>query len=250
MVDSASDTTKNSGKGLYNFSEESNRNVVEKLVNELQAEGSLSEAEIKFLSQSKEKRNSVQLLDSIISSEISIQDYEDVLYLKNYTAFGGTINPEQKVRNIRYKDSSGSIVATLQIDTLSKKIRMQNFGNILPKIECFTPFEVGMKIQKLAKFNNWSTEDGGVNRFNGNTEVRYKDGKGNVMAAVIKKEDGTFDTVVEYEYNTDYRTKMILTNVYGNSIVIYDGTSQVNQTVRIDIDNDGTIVEITKIYLD
>ena len=43
---------------------------------------------------------------------------------------------------------------------------------------------------------------------------------------------------------------MILTNVYGNSIVIYDGTSQVNQTVRIDIDNDGTIVEITKIYLD
>ena len=41
---------------------------------------------------------------------------------------------------------------------------------------------------------------------------------------------------------------MLLTNHYGQSKVIYDGSSDVNQVTRIDIDTDGMIVEITKIF--
>lgn len=250
MVDSASGSKIYSENSLYDFSAESNKLVVEKFLQSLHTEGNLSEAELKFLSYSKERRSSAKLLENIVSSAMTLSNYEEVLYLKNYKSFLGTINPEQKVRNIRYKDDEGNIVATLQIDTLSKKLRMQNLGNFLPHLECFSPNEVGTKIQNMARYNNWTSEDGGVNRFNGNREVRYKDKNGNVMAAIITKENGVFDTIAEYEYKTGYLTKMTLTNTYGNSIVMYDGTKKVNQDVRIDIDNDGMIIEITKVYTD
>ena len=248
MADSASGSKLYSEKGLYDFSPESNKLVVEKFLQNLQTEGNLSEAELKFLSYSKEKRSSAKLLEDIIKSKITLSNYEEAFYLTDYTASVGTINPDQKVRNIRYKDKSETIVATLQIDTLSKKIRMQNIGNFLPHLESFSPSEVGTKVQNLARFNNWTTEDGGENLFNGNHEVRYKDKNGNVMAAIITKDNGIFDTIAEYEYKTGYRTKMTLTNTFGNSIVVYDGTKKVNQVVRIDIDNDGMIIEITKVY--
>ena len=250
MVDYASGSQMYSNNGLYDFSTESNRQVVEKFVQNLQSEGDLSDAEIKFLSQSKEKRSSAKFLEQIFSTELTITNYEEIFCLSDYTVFGGTINPEQAVRNIRYKDSIGNIVATVQIDTLSKKIRVQNLGHIFPVLECFTPYQVGTKINNLAKYNNWTTEDGGNNLFNGNHEVRYKDENGNVMAAVITKNDGTFETIAEYEYKSGYRSKMVLTNCYGNSIVAYNKTKQVSQTARVDIDNDGTIIEITKVYSD
>ena len=250
MVDSASGSQMHSNNGLYDFSTESNRQVVEKFLQNLQSGGDLSDAEIKFLSLSREKRSSAKLLEQIFSSELTIDNYEEIFFLQNYTAFGGTINPEQAVRNIRYKDSAGNIVATVQIDTLSKKIRIQNLGCIFPALECFTPYQVGTKIKNLAKYNNWVAEDGGNNLFNGNHEVRYKDENGNVMAAVITKSNGTYETIAEYEYTSGYRSKMVLTNCYGNSIVAYNKTKQVCQTVRVDIDNDGTIVEITKVYSD
>lgn len=250
MVESASSSKNLKGSGLYDFSEESNRLVMEKFVNDLKSGGSLSEAEMKFLSLSKEKRSSAKLLDNIFSSDLTLNNYEKLLGLDEYTAVGGTVNPEQAVRNIRYKDKSGAIVAIVQIDTVNKKIRLQNLGNILPKQECFSPSQVGTKIQNLARYNNWSTEDGSINQFNGNSEVRYKDKNGNVMAAILTKDNGRFDTIVEYEYNENNRSKMILTNNFGNSIVVYDGTKIIKQTTRLDVDNDGTIIEITKVYTD
>ena len=250
MVDSASGSKISFENGLYDFSVESKRLVVEKFLKNLQSEGNLSEAELKFLSYSKEKQSSAKLLEDIVSTNLTLSNYKEVFYLQNYKSSVGTINPDQKVRNIRYRDEADVIVATLQIDTLSKKMRLQNLGNFLPRLECFSPSEVGTKIQNLARFNNWETEDGGINLFNGNREIRYKDKNGNVMAAIITKENGAFDTIAEYEYKTGYRTKMTLTNTFGNSIVMYDGTKQVNQTVRIDIDNDGMIIEITKVYTD
>ena len=190
------------------------------------------------------------MFEQIFYSELTISNYEEIFCLQGYTAFGGTINPEQAVRNIRYKDSVGNIVATVQIDTLSKKIRIQNLGHIFPVFESFTPCQVGNKLNNMSKYNNWTIEDGGDNLFNGNHEIRYKDENGNVMAAVITKPDGTYETIAEYEYTFGYRSKMVLTNCYGNSIVVYNKTKQVSQTVRVDIDNDGTIVEITKVYSD
>ena len=55
MVDSASGSQIHSNNGKYDFSIESNRQVVEKFLCNLQSAGNLSEAEIKFLSQSREK---------------------------------------------------------------------------------------------------------------------------------------------------------------------------------------------------
>ena len=181
-------------------------------------------------------------------NQLTLNNYEEMFCLSKYTVEGGTINPNQTVRNIRYKDNNGTIVAIIQIDNINKKIRMQNLGDVLPKQECFTPFHVGTKLKNLAKFKKWSTEDGGVNQFNGNIEMRYKDSYGNVMAAIITKSNGIFDTIAEYEYVNNNRSKMLLTNHYGQSIVIYDGSPEVNQITRMDIDTDGSIIEITKIF--
>ena len=210
--------------------------------------GGLSDAEIKFLSLSKEKKSSAKIIENLIYNELTLDNYEEMLCISKFKAMGGTINPNQSVRNIRYCDQKGCIVATVQIDTINKKIRMQNLGDVLPKQESFTPYQVGTKIQNLAKFKKWTTEDGGINQFNGNIEVRYKDENGNVMAAVITKPNGTFDTIAEYEYTSGNRSQMLLTNHYGQSKVIYDGTSAVNQLTRIDIDTDGMIIEITKVF--
>lgn len=226
----------------------SNDEINRKLLFELQKNGNLSEAEVKFLSLSKEKADSSYIIENIINQNLTIDNYEKVFFLDNYFAMGGTINPEQAVRNIRYRDRKGTIVAIIQIDTVNQKIRMQNFGDILPKQESFSPAQVVAKLQNLAKYNKWTIEDGGVNQFNGNLEYRYKDSEGNVMAAIITKSNGSYDMVAEYFYNNGYRAKMILTNQFGQSLVVYDGSEKVVQQTRIDIDADGSIVEITKIY--
>lgn len=250
MVESASSSKNFTENGSHDFSAESSKLIAEKILNNFKSEGNLSDAEIKFLSLSKEKRSSVQLLENLYSTDITLKNFEKIFGLDKYTALGGTINPNQAVRNIRYTDKTGAIVAIVQIDTINKKIRVQNLGNILPKQECFSPSQVGTKLHNLARFNKWSVEDGSINQFRGNSEIRYKDSDGKVMAAVLIKDNGSFDTIVEYEYSSNNRSKMILTNSFGNSIVIYDGSESVNQLIRLDIDNDGTIIEITKVYTD
>lgn len=211
--------------------------------------GNLSEAELKFLASSKQKRESAKFTDKIISEKLTLNNYEDLFLLKSFKKIGGTINPEQAVRNIRYQDRHDIIVATVQIDTTNKKIRIQNLGNIFPRQECFTPEQIGEKLKNLAKYNSWKIEDGGVNQFNGNLEYRYKDEKENITAAIITKPDGKFDAIAEYEYNNlGLRTQMLLTNYYGQSKVIYDGSPSTIQLTRIDIDTDGMIIEITKVF--
>lgn len=210
--------------------------------------GELSDAEIKFLSVCREKAASSMIINNILKNKLTLNNYEEMFCLKEFQAIGGTINPEQAVRNIRYRDKNDVVVATVQIDTVNKKIRMQNLGDILPKQECFTPSQVGAKLKKMFEHKNWTTEDGGVNQFNGNVEIRYKDENGYVMAAIITKENGIYDTIAEYEYKNGYRSQMLLTNHFGQSKVIYDGTASVNQLVRIDIDTDGVIIELTKVY--
>ena len=124
---------------------------------------------------------------------------------------------------------------------------MQNFGDILPKQEVFSPAQVAAKLKNMAQYNKWITEDGGANQFNGNIEFRYKDKDGKVMAAIITKPDGIYDMVVEYTYKNDNKYQMLLTNQFGQSMVVYDGSKNSIQQTRIDIDTDGLIVEITKV---
>ena len=127
--------------------------------------GNLSEAEIQFLAQSKQKKYSAKIINNIIKEKLTLYNYKEILCLSKYTVVGGTINPDQVVRNIRYKDENGNIVATVQIDTINKKIRMQNLGDFLPKQECFTPQQIGTKVRNLAKYRNWSIENGCSNQW-------------------------------------------------------------------------------------
>ena len=247
MVDSVNQQP-DSVIGINNLSIVESGSSAIKFALDIEALGGLSDAEIKFLSLSKEKKTSVKIIESIISEKLTLENYEKMFCLTQYTPQGGTINPNQAVRNILYRDRKGVIVASVQIDTINKKIRVQNLADVLPKQECYTPAQVGTKLQNLAKFKKWSTEDGGINQFNGNREFRYKDSNGNVMAAIITKPNGTFDTIAEYEYKNGNKSQMLLTNHFGQSRVLYDGTSAVNQVTRIDIDSDGMIIEITKVY--
>ena len=243
MVDSA-DLKKDNTINTFLLNDEINR----KVLSDLQINGKLSDAEIRFLSLSREKSDSSQAVNKIINSEITLNNYEEVLYLRDYQPIGGTVNPEQSVRNIRYRDRKGTIVAIVQIDKINKKIRMQNFGDILPKQEVFSPEQVALKLKNMALYNKWIIEDGGVNQFNGNLEYRYKDLNGKVMSAIITKPNGVYDMIVEYSYVNGNKSQMLLTNQYGQSIVVYDGAENGVQKTRIDIDGDGLIVEITKIY--
>jgi len=246
-----SDFAESKSNKPFFFEKNLNNTIAEKndLLINFESTGKLSDAELKFLALSKEKKNSIQFIKNILFEKITLNNYENIFCLKNYQEIGGTINPEQAVKNIRYRDKHGTIVATIQIDSINKKIRIQNLGDIFPKQECFTPEQIGEKLKNLAVFNSWITEDGGVNQFNNNLEYRYKDKNGNVMAAIITNPDNKFDTIVEYKYNLqNIRTEMLLTNTNGQSRVIYDGSPSAIQLTRIDIDSDGTIVEITKIF--
>jgi len=243
LVDSA-DLKKDNTVNTFLLNSEINKKILE----EMQTNGKLSDAEIRFLSLSREKSGSSEVINRIIGAEMTLDNYEEVFCLKDYLPVGGTVNHEQAVRNIRYRDRKGTIVAIIQIDTLNKKIRMQNFGDLLPKQEVFSPTQVALKLQKMAQYNKWTTEDGGVNHFNGNLEYRYKDLNGNVMAAIITKPNGVYDMVVEYFYENGNKSQMLLTNQYGQSRVVYDGVENGVQKTRIDVDGDGLIVEITKIY--
>lgn len=243
MVDSANLKISNSiGRVL------SDDKLNQMLLSELHSSGKLSEAEIKFLSLSKEKADSSEVIKNIIERDITTENYEEFFCLKKYHPVGGTINPEQAVRNIRYSDKKGTIVAIVQIDTVNRKIRMQNFGDVLPRQEVFTLSQVAAKLQNLADYNKWITEDGGINQFNGNIEFRYKDAEGNVMAAVITLPNGAYDMIAEYSYKKGRKSQMLLTNQFGQSRVTYDVNKKGVQQTRIDIDTDGLIVEVTKVY--
>ena len=204
---------------------------------------------VQEIEQTEHLSETTNTLMDIISTELTLYNYETIFKLNNLQATELPPMPEQRIRNIRYKDKEGTTLAIVQIYSHMNKIKLQTFGHILPKQEFTTPQTIVNRILTNAEMHNWETEDGGVNHFDGNIETRYKDKDGNVMAAVITKTDGvTVDTVVEYEYHNGKKTKMLHTNQYGQSMTIYDNAHNTSQIVCIEIDTDGCIYSITKNY--
>mgnify|MGYP002624841120 CR=1 FL=1 len=105
---------------------------------------------------------------------------------------------------------------------INNKIRIQSFGNVFPKQDYLSPKLVNYRLTEKAKENNWTTEDGGINQFDGSIETRYKDAQGKVMAAVIIKPGGKIDTVVEYVYKDNQKCEMHHTSQFGHSKTFYD----------------------------
>ena len=185
-----------------------------------------------------------EIISRLLNTELNFDNYEKVLNLTEYIAFEIPAF-DTNTRNIRYKDKDGNTVAIIQIDNNCNKIRMQSFGNILPKQEYSSPKLVNYRLEQKAKEENWTTEDGGVNQFDGNTEIRYKDSDGNVMAAIITKPGGKTDTIVEYGYENGKKAMMLHTSQFGHSKTYYDIENNSTKLV-IDIDTDGNICGISK----
>ena len=196
-----------------------------------------------------EEELSTNVIDNLFNTDLTLDNYELIFHLHKYHAVELQPTENEKVRNIRYKDSDGITMAIVQIYTQTNKIKLQTFGNIFPKQEFTSPEDVYNRILISANWANWSTEDGGINQFDGNIETRYKNSDGNVMAAVITKADGkTVDTIVEYQYKNGKKTGMLHTNQYGQSLTIYDSLNDLSQIMCVDIDTDGCIYSVTRGY--
>ena len=189
----------------------------------------------------------INVIDNLLNAELTINNYEEIFRLKKYHAIELQPISEENIRNIRYKDKDGVTMAIVQIYNNTNKIKIQMFGNIFPKQEFTSPQDVLNRILVCAEWANWSTEDGGINQFDGNIETRFKNSKDQVMAAVITKADRkTVDTIVEYQYKNDKKTGMLHTNQYGQSLTIYNGLDGLSQVMSVDIDTDGCIYSITR----
>lgn len=186
------------------------------------------------------------VISRLSQAKITENNYEDIFSLANFQAVELAPNTiENCIRNIRYKDSDGITHAVVKINTKFKKIKLETYTDILPKQDVSNTTNVGKRVLFRALFENWSTEDGGINYFDGNIETRFKDSNKNVMAAMITKPDGkTIDTVVEYKYVNGKKSEMLHTDQYGQSITIYDREKEIS-VLKIDIDSDGCIYCIT-----
>ena len=189
------------------------------------------------------------VIDDLFNTKLTLDNYETIFRLKDYHAV--ELQPIQggKIRNIKYKDHDGMTMAIVQIYTQTNKIKLHTFGNIFPKQEFTSPQDVLNRILVCAEWANWSTEYGGINQFDGNTETRYKNAEGLVMAAVISKNNGkSIDTIVEYQYKNGKKTGMLHTNQYGQSLTIYDSINELSQLMSVDIDTDGCICSLVRGY--
>lgn len=187
----------------------------------------------------------IDFTEKVSRIELTVENFEDFFGLKELKAVELPCSSDENIRSIRYKDNNGITHAIAQINTDSNRIRLQTFGDILPKQEFINPQQANYKVMSKSKANGWTAEYGGVNQFDGSLEIRYKDVSGHVMAAVIFKSDGNVDTVVEYQYQNDKKIQMLHTSQYGHSKTIYDDVTDVTKLI-IDIDTDGNICCITK----
>ena len=193
----------------------------------------------------EEKEEELDFTQKVLNAYLTIDNFEDVFGLKGLKAVELPSSADEGFRSIRYKDIEGTTLAIAQINTDSNKLRLQTFGAVLPKQEFSSPKQVNYRVMSKSKVNNWTTEYGGVNQFDGSIEIRYKDVDGNVMAAVIFKSDGNVDTVVEYEYKNGKKLQMMHTSQFGHSKTIYDDVTDSTKLI-IDIDTDGNICSITR----
>ena len=186
------------------------------------------------------------IINNLLNVNLTLNNYEEICLLTKYHAVELQPTVEESIKNICYKNADGIAMAIVQIYTKENKIKIHTFGNIFPKQEFTSPQDVLNRILINAKWSNWSTEDGGINQFDGNIETRYKNTQGHVMAAVITKADGrTVDTIVEYQYKNGKKTGMLHTNQYGQSLTVYDGSNDLTQVMSVYIDTDGYICSIT-----
>ena len=100
-------------------------------------------------------------------------------------------------------------------------------------------------VQKAYK-KDWTIEDGGVNQFNGDVELRYKDSQNRVMSAIIFTTSKRVDTIVEYFYIDDKKSKMVHTGQLGQTTTIYNTENDMLQMLSIEVDIDGNVRRVTK----
>ena len=189
--------------------------------------------------------NNTDFTETILNANLTLGNFEDIFCLRELKAIELPTSSDEAMRSIRYKDDDGITLAITQINTDCNKIRLQTFGDILPKQQFINPQQVNYRVMSKSKTNNWTAEYGGVNQFDGSIEIRYKDENENVMAAVIFKSDGNVDTVVEYEYEDGKKTQMFHTSQYGHSKTVYDTVTDSTKLI-LDIDTDGNICSITR----
>ena len=182
-------------------------------------------------------------LQSLTTRPLTINNFEDVFCLKDFQRSELTFSNGKNNCYIRYTDNTGNTTAIVQINLLTKKLRLEAFGSHLPKQSFITANQIYFRAKEKATRENWSTEYGGVNQFDGTVEFRYKDEEGKVMYAIITKKDGNVDTIVEYEYTNGKKSKMTHTNTFTQTKTFYN--HEKNLSTSIDIDSNGNILGIT-----
>ena len=136
------------------------------------------------------REESADFIEKILNTDINIRNFENIFCLKEFKAIEFPQAEDDNIRNIRYKDYDGITHAIAQINTDTNKIRLQTFSDVFPKQEFINPQQANYRVMSKSKTNNWTTEYGGINQFDGSIEIRYKDVNEKVMAAVIFKSDG------------------------------------------------------------
>jgi len=182
-------------------------------------------------------------LQSLTTRPLTINNFEDVFCLKNFKRSELTFSNDKNNCYIRYTDKSGETSAIVQINLITKKLRLEAFGSHFPTQSFISANQVYFRAKEKAVRENWSTEYGGINQFDGTVEFRYKDEEGKVIYAIITKADGNVDTIVEYEYKDGKKSKMTRTNSFTHTKTFYN--IEKNLSTSIDIDSNGNILGIT-----
>lgn len=217
--------------------------------NDIETFGSITDATnalVKELEKYNVEQPNETFVNQLIQQELNLNNYEEILGLKQYNSVNIKTISNQKIHSIMYNDNDGYTMAIVQIDFQRNKMVLEFLSDILPKQNYNTPKTINDIIVKKAIENNWSTEDGGINQFNGNIEIRYKNADGNVMSAIISTPEGNVETIVVYKYENGKRSQMVNTGQFGQVTTVYSTVKEVLQLMSIEIDTDGSVLRITK----
>ena len=142
------------------------------------------------------KKGIMTNLQSLTERVLTINNFEDVFCLKEFKRSELSFANDENICFIRYTDQDGNTSATVRIDMLTKKLKMETFGSHFQKQVFVTAEQIYFRAKEKAIRENWTVEYGGINQFDGNVEFRYKGADGKVFFAIITKKDGSVDTVV------------------------------------------------------
>ncbi len=189
------------------------------------------------------KKGIMANIQSLTERTLTINNFEDVFCLKEFKRSELTFANDKNICFIRYTDQDENTSATVKIDMLTKKLKLEAFGSHFQKQKFITPEQIYFRVKEKAIRENWTVEYGGLNQFDGTVEFRYKEADGRVLFAIITKKDGSVDTVVEYQYINNKKSKMIHTNSFLQTQTFYNNDK--NLATSIDIDSNGNIQSIT-----